>query len=243
MSVYGSISSGFSPPTIDEVRTNEGSVNLDLEAEKGINYELGYRLGKERFTMEVIAYYFKLQETITTYANANGVVLFQNAGATDQKGVEASLDYALLRNSKGFVRDLLFGTAYTGQFFTFENYQKRGQDFSGNALTGVPAHNVVSRMDVRTRLGLYLNFTHQFTEEIPLDDANTFYQDAYSLVNLRLGWVKQHGNWNLEIFAGVDNLLDATYSLGNDLNAFAGRFYQPAPTRNGYGGVKVGLKY
>jgi iron complex outermembrane receptor protein len=98
-------------------------------------------------------------------------------------------------------------------------------------------------MDVRTRVGLYLNFTHQFTEEIPLDDANTIYQDAYSLVNLRLGWVKQHGNWNLEIFAGVDNLLDATYSLGNDLNAFAGRFYQPAPTRNGYGGVKVGLRY
>jgi iron complex outermembrane receptor protein len=243
MSVYGSISSGFSPPTIDEVRTNEGSVNLDLEAEKGINYEVGYRLGKERFTMEVIAYYFKLQETITTYANPNGVVLFQNAGATDQKGVEASLDYALLRNSKGFVRDLLFGTAYTGQFFTFDNYQKRGQDFSGNALTGVPAHNLVSRMDLRTRVGLYLNFTHQFTEEIPLDDANTVYQDAYSLVNLRLGWVKQHGNWNLEIFAGVDNLLDATYSLGNDLNAFAGRFYQPAPTRNGYGGVKVGLRY
>jgi iron complex outermembrane receptor protein len=243
MSVYGSISSGFSPPTIDEVRTNEGSVNLDLEAEKGINYEVGYRLGKERFTMEVIAYYFKLQETITTYSNANGVVLFQNAGATDQKGVEASLDYALLRNSKGFVRDLLFGTAYTGQFFTFENYQKRGQDFSGNALTGVPKHNLVSRMDLRTRVGLYLNFTHQFTEEIPLDDANTVYQDAYSLVNLRLGWVKQLGNWNLEIFAGVDNLLDATYSLGNDLNAFAGRFYQPAPTRNGYGGVKVGWKY
>ncbi len=243
MSIYGSISSGFSPPTIDEVRTNEGSVNLDLEAEKGTNYEVGYRLGKERFTMEVIAYYFKLQETITTYANPNGVVLFQNAGATDQKGVEASLDYALLRNSKGFVRDLLFGTAYTGQFFTFENYQKRGQDFSGNALTGVPAHNLVSRMDVRTRVGLYLNFTHQFTEEIPLDDANTVYQDAYSLVNLRLGWVKQHGNWNLEVFAGVDNLLDEQYSLGNDLNAFAGRFYQPAPTRNGYGGVKVGLRY
>jgi iron complex outermembrane receptor protein len=243
MSVYGSISSGFSPPTIDEVRTNEGSVNLDLEAEKGINYEVGYRLGKERFTMEVIAYYFKLQETITTYANPNGVVLFQNAGSTNQKGVEASLDYALLRNSKGFVRDLLFGTAYTGQFFTFENYQKRGQDFSGNALTGVPKHNLVSRMDVRTRIGIYLNFTHQFTEEIPLDDANTVYQDAYSLVNLRFGWVKQHGNWDLEIFAGVDNLLDATYSLGNDLNAFAGRFYQPAPTRNGYGGVKVGWKY
>src|SRR5690606_20996290 len=43
-SVYGSVSGGFSPPTIDEVRTNEGSVNLDLEAEKGTNFEVGYRL-------------------------------------------------------------------------------------------------------------------------------------------------------------------------------------------------------
>jgi iron complex outermembrane receptor protein len=51
------------------------------------------------------------------------------------------------------------------------------------------------------------------------------------------------GDWELEIFAGVDNLLDEQYSLGNDLNAFAGRFYQPAPTRNGYGGVKVGWRY
>jgi iron complex outermembrane receptor protein len=243
MSVYGSISSGFSSPTIDEVRTNEGSINLDLEAEKGTNYEVGYRLGKGRLNVELIAYYLKLTETITTFANPNGVVLFQNAGATDQKGIEASVDYAVFRNADGFFRDFLLGAAYTGQFFTFDNYQKRGQDFSGNALTGVPAHNVVSRMDLRTSPGIYLNFTHQFTEEIPLDDANTVYQDAYSLVNLRLGWVKQHGNWNLEIFAGVDNLLDATYSLGNDLNAFAGRFYQPAPTRNGYGGVKVGWRY
>jgi iron complex outermembrane receptor protein len=107
----------------------------------------------------------------------------------------------------------------------------------------VPAHNLVSRLDLRTRAGFYLNFTHQFTEEIPLNDANTIYQDAYSLVNLRVGWLKSMADWELEIFAGIDNLLDASYSLGNDLNAFAGRFYQPAPTRNGYGGVKIGLRY
>jgi iron complex outermembrane receptor protein len=242
-SVYGSISSGFSPPTLDEVRTNEGSVNLALEAEKGLNYEVGYRLGKGRLNVELIAYYLKLNETITTFANPNGVVLFQNAGATDQKGIEASVDYAVFRNADGFVRDFLLGTAYTGQFFTFTDYKKRGQDFSGNDLTGVPAHNLVSRLDLRTRPGIYLNFTHQFTEEIPLNDANTVYQDPYSLVNLRIGWLKSLGDWELEIFAGLDNLLDASYSLGNDLNAFAGRFYQPAPTRNGYGGVKIGLRY
>lgn len=242
-SVYGSISSGFSPPTIDEVRTNEGSLNLDLEAEKGVNYEIGYRLGKEKFNLELIAYYLKLDETITTFTNANGVVLFRNAGSTDQKGIEASLDYAILRNANGFIKDFLIGTAYTGQFFSFVDYKKQTNDFSGNDLTGVPPHNVVSRLDIRTRPGIYLNFTHQFTDKIPLNDANTVFQESYDLVNLRAGWVKSLGNFDLELFAGVDNLLDESYSLGNDLNAFAGRFYQPAPVRNWYGGVKVGLRY
>ena len=242
-SVYGSISSGFSPPTIDEVRTNEGSLNLDLEAEKGVNYEIGYRLGKEKFNLELIAYYLKLDETITTFTNANGVVLFRNAGSTDQKGIEASLDYAILRNAGGFIKDFLVGTAYTGQFFTFVDYKKQTNDFSGNDLTGVPPHNVVSRLDIRTTLGIYLNFTHQFTEKTPLNDANTVFQESYELVNLRAGWMKSLGNFDLELFAGVDNLLDESYSLGNDLNAFAGRFYQPAPTRNWYGGVKLGLNY
>lgn len=242
-SVYGSVSSGFSPPTIDEVRTNEGSLNLDLEAEKGVNYELGYRLGKERFNAELIVYYLKLDQTITTYTNENGVVLFRNAGATEQKGIEAALDYAILRNSTGFFKDVLVGTAYTGQFFTFKDYQKQDNDFSGNDLTGVPPHNLVSRLDVRTSLGFYLNLTHQFTDELPLNDANTVYQDAYNLVNLRFGFAKTLGRWDLEVFAGLDNLLDESYSLGNDLNAFGGRFYQPAPTRNWYGGLKLGLNY
>jgi iron complex outermembrane receptor protein len=243
-SIYASLSSGFSPPTIDEVRTNEGSLNLNLEAEKGINYELGYRLGTGKLNLDLVAYYFKLDQTITTFTNPQGVVLFQNAGATDQKGIEAGLDYSFVRNGQGFIKDLSVGTAYTGQFFKFKDYKKRDNDFSGNAITGVPETTLVSRLDLRTNIGVYLNLTHQYVSELPLNDANTVYQDAYDLVNLRFGWARTFaGKWDVEAFGGVDNLLDESYSLGNDLNPFGGRFYQPAPTRNWYGGVKVGFLY
>jgi iron complex outermembrane receptor protein len=33
-------------------------------------------------------------------------------------------------------------------------------------------------------------------------------------------------------------LLDEKYSLGNDLNAFGGRYFNAAPERNYFGGVK-----
>ncbi len=241
---YGSISSGFSPPTIDEVRTNEGSLNLDLEAEKGVNYEVGYRIGKGKLNLDLTAFYFKLEQTITTYTNSQGVVLFRNAGSTDQKGIEAAIDYALIRNGVTFIRDLKIGTAFTGNYFKFKDYQKKDNDFSGNDLTGVSPNTLVTRLDLRTKPGVYLNLTHQFVDEIPLNDANTVYQDAYNLVNMRFGWARSFaGKWELEAFAGVDNLLDESYSLGNDLNPFGGRYYQPAPTRNWYGGVKVAFLY
>ncbi|WP_209332724.1 TonB-dependent receptor domain-containing protein [Lunatimonas salinarum] len=244
--LHGSISSGFSPPTIDEVRTNEGSINLDLEAEKGINYELGYRSSYANglVNLDVTAFYFRLDEAITTFTNEQGVVLFRNAGATDQKGLEGQIDYALIRNQLSFVQELKLTHAYTGHYFTFSNFVSGGNDFSGNRLTGVSPHTLINKVDIRTRIGIYANLTHQFVDDIPLNDANTIYQEAYHLVNFRMGWRSNLGaRWDLEVFAGAENLLNESYSLGNDLNAFGGRFYQPAAPRNYYGGIKIGMKY
>jgi len=143
-----------------------------------------------------------------------------------------------------FVQELALTHSYTGHFFKFKNYSQNENDFSGNKLTGVPPHTVVNQLDIKTKPGFYLNFTHQWVDEIPLNDANTVMQDTYHLVNTRLGWRNSLGvNWDVEIYAGIDNLLDKAYSLGNDLNAFGGRYFQPAPPRNYFGGMKVGFRY
>ena len=244
--VHASISSGFSPPTIDEVRTNEGSINLDLEAEKGINYEVGYRssFNKGRVNVDGSLFYFKLDETITTFTNEQGVVLFRNAGATDQKGIEVMVDYALIRKQMSFLQEVKLTHSFTGHYFEFVNFVKGDNDYSGNDLTGVAPHTLVNQLDIKTKPGFYLNLTHQFVDDIPLNDANTVFQEAYHLMNARTGWRGNVGNaFDLELFLGVENLLNASYSLGNDLNPFGGRYFQPAATRNFYGGIKVGLKY
>ncbi|MEX0882552.1 MAG: TonB-dependent receptor [Cyclobacteriaceae bacterium] len=244
--LHASLSAGFSPPTIDEVRTNEGTINLDLEAEKGLNYELGYRGSFKQglVNVDATAFYFKLEETITTFTNEQGVVLFRNAGATDQKGVELLVDYALVRSPMTFIQELKLTHTFTGHYFTFSDFRQGENDYSGNALTGVPPHTLVNQVDLRSRFGFYLNFTHQYVDEIPLNDGNTVYQDAYHLVNSRIGWRGNTGSLlDLEIFAGIENLFNASYSLGNDLNPFGGRYFQPAASRNFYGGIKVGLKY
>jgi iron complex outermembrane receptor protein len=47
----------------------------------------------------------------------------------------------------------------------------------------------------------------------------------------------------LKIYTGIDNILNETYSLGNDINATGGRYYNAAAKRNYYAGISIGWNY
>jgi len=247
---HGSVSYGFSPPTIEDVRTNEGSINLDLAPEQGINYEAGIRgntLG-EKLNFDVTAFYFQLDETIVQQQSERGTVLFTNTGSTDQRGLEAAFTYFALQENEGLIKNLELQLSYTLHHFEFKEYTKFEnealQDYSGNQLTGVAPNILVLAVALETNIGFYLNGSLNYTDEIPLDDANTVFANDYQLVLLKAGYrFKLADKLNAEIFFGVNNLLNQKYSLGNDLNAFGNRFYQPAPNRNYFGGLKVYLDY
>ena len=94
--------------------------------------------------------------------------------------------------------------------------------------------------DLTTKPGFYLQATFYGASSIYLNDANTARADAYQLLGGRLGWQWQGPKGrSLKIYVGGDNLLDQTYSLGNDINAAAGRYYNAAPRRNFYTGLSI----
>jgi len=51
--------------------------------------------------------------------------------------------------------------------------------------------------------------------------------------------ISMQENFQLELFGGSQNIFDETYSLGNDINAAGGRYYNAAPGRNYYVGVAI----
>jgi len=83
---------------------------------------------------------------------------------------------------------------------------------------------------------------HNYTSSIPLNDANTVTAKSYHLLQAKVGKKTTFKNTDLEFYAGGDNLLNKAYSLGNDLNAFGGRFFNPAPLRNFYVGCSATFK-
>lgn len=244
ITAHASASSGFSPPTEEEILTSDGQLNEDLEAEKGTNYEAGIRgfLADNRFSFDVVGFYFNLKETIVSQQDVSSVAVFRNVGSTRQKGIETSLAYTLVNQPTQTLSLLKVWASYTYSHFRFREYQKDEMDLSGKKLTGVAPHAATAGLDFNTRVGLYLNLTGNYADRIPLNDENTVYASSYVIAGAKLGLRKQLGaHFGLDVFGGVDNLTDEKYSLGNDLNAFGGRFFQPAPDRNYYGGIS--LKY
>lgn len=243
ISLYTSVSKGFSPPTIAELRPSEGSFYPNLQPEYGWNRELGIR-GRalaNRLQFDVTAYLFKLNDAIVRRVDSADAEYFVNAGGTNQKGIEVFVDYALVRSSTAFIRTAKLWTSLTLNDFSFTDYIVDDKDYSGNNLTGVAKTIFSAGLDINTAWGIYLNASCTSTSKLPLNDANAAYADAYLLALGRLGWKKKFNAFSVELFTGVDNALNQLYSLGNDINAFGGRYYNPAPARNFYGGVIVNL--
>jgi len=232
-----SLSEGFSSPTLDEIRTNEGSINRNLQAERGRTYELGHKYYGDKLQLDATFFYSGLRETITSFTNQDGVVLFRNAGATNQLGTEWGLNINWYESQRGLINQINSRTSYNFYEFTFDNYQQEEEDYSGNLLTGVPQHTFNQMVNFTIANSLNLNIHYRFVSEIPLSDENDVFADSYHLLNANIDY-KMPGSWKISLFGGMENIFNSTYSLGNDLNAFGQRYYQPAPARNFYLGLK-----
>jgi iron complex outermembrane receptor protein len=244
-SVKGSVSRGYSPPTIQEVRASDNVINVNLQPESGWNYETGLKLQdlNQRLFAEVTGFYYHLNEAIVRRLNENDTEYFINAGGTKQWGLETNLSYWLisLKNS-GVIRSLQLRNSYTLSKFKFDDYLNGENNYSGNKLTGVPKNVVVSSIDLTFPKSYYFFVQHNYTSKIPLNDGNTVYAKQYHLLQAKLGLRNiKVKNAALEVFIGADNILNQQYSLGNDLNAVNGRYFNPAATRNYYGGLALKL--
>lgn len=245
LAIRGSISKGYSPPTIAEVRPSDRIINSSLRPETGTNYEIGGRLETKsrRFIADLSLYRYHMENGIVRQLRENGADYYINAGEIKQKGIEAAIwAYILMPDHKRFMQTLRINSSASYNHYRFGNYQVNNDDFSYNKVTAVPdwVWSNTLLIDFPKQFGL--NISHNYTSTMPLNDANTVFSEEFHLVQAKGTW-----NWllktnqQLQFFVGVDNLLNERYSLGNDINAFGNRFFNPAPTRNYYGGVKVTL--
>ena len=232
---YTSVAKGFSPPTTAELLPTGGAINLGLDPEEGTNYDVGLKATFFKYLyLDINAFSFSLKNTIVQRRTAGGGDFFVNAGSTKQHGIETYLSYSLFNGSDKFQKGL-FWLSHTWHDFHYKEFKQLANDFSGNQLPSVAPHTVSSGIDVSMKNGLLATLTYYYCDKIALNDANTASANAYHLMGAKIGFEKWFQNkFRMKIFAGVENMLNQIYSLGNDINGFGGRYYNAAARRNFY---------
>ena len=240
LNVYGNLATAYETPITAELARSpgkRGGFNLDLDPSRLRSLELGVRglVEPARLRYEVATYRSRLLDRIVPIRSGEFGLYYGNVGETGRNGLEVSLGW---RPTARFGAEL----AYTLHDFVFRRFVLEGVDYSGKREPGAPPRRLFASVDYAAPFRLQARASVRWVDEVFFTNANEAGATnwAYTVVDLRFGWVGQVGDVDVQPFAGIDNLFDERYNASGLTNAFRGRYYRPSPGREFYGGFTLG---
>ncbi len=241
--LYASYGDAFLPPTPEQLFAfpTFGS-NPDLRPENARAYEAGVRLHGRAGSVDVALFSTDTDNEIIfdpTPLPTDPFGRNVNAGATRRRGLEVSARGRLAREVAGFAN-----ATYTDASFT------NGAN-DGNEVPLVPRLRAAAGIDASLPAGFGIRADALYVGSQVLDNDPENAQaelDAYTVVNLRLGWERSLGAGagahagRLGLFVQALNLLDEHYAT-RGIYAFdfstlsSAEFVTPAPGRRYVAGV------
>jgi iron complex outermembrane receptor protein len=239
VNIFTNFATAYETPTTVELSntpTGAGGFNQDLGPQDLRSFEVGLRglIEPARLRYEVAAYVSTVDNALVTFQNPLSQDFFQNAGESSRDGVELSLRWVPTPSFNA-------NFAYTYQNFVFEEFKINSDDFSGQAEPGTPPHRIFTGVNYTAPFGLRSGATVRWVDEYALNNKNTVFNWAHTVVDLRFGYDTTWGNQNVRPFVGLDNLFNERYNSSAITNAYGGRYYEPSPGREIYGGFTIGF--
>lgn len=234
--IYASVSKGFSVPAVAETLTPEGQINTDLKPEIGWNYEIGFKGNwyDNKLYTEVAFFSTQIENSLVARRTADDQYVGVNAGSSSHPGLEFLLNYKLLE-----LKNFQVGSYFSGAInhFKFKNFIDGDADYSGNKLTGVPDKQLNFGLDMNTKYGFSVNASYRLVGKMPINDSNTKYTEAYSLLDIKTAYdFKLLKNFKFQLTAGVNNALNEKYAASIVTNAVG---FGNVPARPYYSGTPV----
>jgi iron complex outermembrane receptor protein len=244
--VYGTISHGFSPPSVPETLTPSGTINPDIRPETGINYEIGSKgmIIRNKLFYDINLFTMHINDLIVAQRIDEDEFIGINAGKTVNNGLEVTLNYNFLPDN-AVNKELTGFITYTLADYNFKEFVEAGNDYSGNELTGIPGNVFNAGIAFKIPVGLYGNLNYQFVDEMPMRDDNSVYSDPYQLMNLKLGYSRSISNhFEIDCNGILNNIFNEKYASMISVNAasFGGnlpRYYYPGLPTNFFLGVGI----
>lgn len=236
---YTNVSGSFEPPTTTELDNPDGGgFNLNLQPQKARQIELGWRFQgsfqEVRWTLQAAAFHIDIADSLVPYElpDSPGREFYRNAGSSTRRGLESSLKARL---SDAWTLHM----AYTYSDFSFDQYRVGDRLFNGRQLPGIPRHFAALRLTYRPANGFFASFSSHYTGSMPANESNSVIVGDSMVSHLRIAWQLQANNLLWEPFLSVHNLFNTAHFANIRINAFGNRFYEPAPSRRLFAGLRL----
>lgn len=221
LNVFGGVHKGFAPPRTKDAITALGDA-LDLEAERSVNYELGFRTEPAKwFFMEATAFVMNFSNQIIPVSESSGGVGFGliNGGATLNRGVETAM-VVDVSNLLGFSRTkLTYDVNATFVKATFnEDRFVEGVNINGNRTPYAPDRFVNTALTLETNSGFGLRLAANFVSQQFGDNLNTLEPSvdgrngvipAYQVFDAVFSY--NLSKWNSRFNLSIKNLTDERF--------------------------------
>jgi iron complex outermembrane receptor protein len=236
--LFVNFSTSFETPGLSELSANptgQQGFNENLEAQKASSFELGIRGNIGTLQYNITGFYIETRDELISFELEDfpGRDFFRNAGITERLGIEIEGSYAFAK---------AWQTTFSYTFSNFQFIDFAVSDVVGNFfLPGIPKHNAFIGINYVSDNGFHVNLTTNLVGSQFAENENLVEVSGYQLLNLRVGHAFDFRESKLRPYIGINNVLNQEYTDNVRINAFGGRFFEPAPDINVYGGVVVQL--
>ncbi len=237
--LHTSFSKSFETPALSELSTNptaEGGFNKNLKAQKAANYEVGYQFEGKKSKVAVSLFYIETTNDLVPFELEEfpDRTFYRNAGSSKRKGIELAYHQKISKN-------MTLNSSYTYSDFKYGAYQSTAGDFKNKELPGIPKHLASSTLNYQHANGFTVGFQGQYVGVLYANDSNSVATEGYTVFNLNLGYKLAAKKALFSPFLGINNVFNTQYNDNVRINAFGGRYYEPAPGFNIFGGIRVEL--
>lgn len=238
--LFASYSSSFETPTTTELANPDasGGFNPALNPQLADNFEVGYKRSSGRYYYEVALFTIDLEDELIPFELAAfpGRTFYSNAGSSTRDGVETAVSWA---NESG----LRIDASFTWSDFRFDSFiDDNANDFSGNQLPGLPKQFGYLGLTYNSEGGFSGTIETIYSGDLYANNANSAEVSSYTTANIRLAYEFTRDRWMFRPYFGINNLFDENYNNNIRINAFGGRYFEPAPPMNFYAGIVVNFR-
>lgn len=246
--LYGIWSYGYSNPSFSNTIDSDGNVNTELNPEKGRNIEVGSQVSilEQQLRIKLAIYQLNLNDLITNKPTGDNQFTIVNSGEIQNRGIEFNLGVNK-SISKKFENSTILNGSFN--FYQFNDFQESGSHFGGNQLTGTPDRTIWFTNTLSFNKQISFSIQVQHVGGIPLNDENTLFSEAYSLIHAQLSYQKALSKkLKIEFKTGINNLFNTTYAasilpnavgFGNNLP----RYYYPGDALNYWGQLSIQYQF